>query len=111
MGRLARIAGLVLLVAIFGAGISYGRFAMVAIPSGVGIAAKHLCSLHFVSGLPVPAAPDEPFAQLADSAVNAVLERSLRTVSCQMLKQAGVRPSCGDVTHLHRHVIPDRFFT
>jgi CubicO group peptidase (beta-lactamase class C family) len=53
MSRWLRIAVLIVVVAVIGSGISYGRFAMVAIPSGVGIAAKHLCSLHFVSGLPV----------------------------------------------------------
>ena len=55
-GRM-RLLGLVIALPVVGAlavwGLGYAEFAARALPVGVGLSAKQLCSLHFVSGLPV----------------------------------------------------------
>ncbi len=46
----------------------------------------------------------EPFHE----ARNPVAEIGLRAIDDQPLQKAGIRPSSGDVAHLHRHVVADR---
>ena len=66
MSRTGRLIGLGVLAAIVVAAVPVVDFARKAGPAGVGLAAKHLCSLHFVSGLPIERARAlyvDPFVQ------------------------------------------------
>jgi len=85
-GRL-RIAGLILAVALLGVlavwGTNYASFAARAVPAGVGLSAKHLCSLHFVSGLPVDRARAlyiDPFVQPLTSFLDVEVDADTKTL-------------------------------
>ncbi len=53
MARMVKLAALAAGVGLLAWLVSYAGFLAQALPNGTGLAAKHLCSLHFVSGLPV----------------------------------------------------------
>ena len=115
-GRM-RLLGLVIALPVVGAvavwGLGYAEFAARALPVGVGLSAKQLCSLHFVSGLPVDRAralyvdrivePLPPFLEVeVDAETRTLVASGLGTTST-----ARFRDGYGCILDIDDRPLPD----
>ena len=83
-----RTLGAMLAVVLIGAGVGVASWLAKAIPVGTGLAAKHLCSLHFVSGLPVDRARAlyvDPFVEPLTPFLEVVVDRQAATLEARGL--------------------------
>ncbi len=84
MTRALKTGGLLALAGLIAWFVYYGMFLSQALPGGTGLVAKHLCSLHYVSGLPVDKARAlyiDPFVQPLSGFLDITVDREEETLT------------------------------